>query len=191
MARAGLDCEKVVDAGERVAAVGGLAGLTWAAVATDLGVRPPSLYNHVDSLDDLHDRLCRRGVEALDAIVAEVVAEGGTWSALAQVARRWRALALARPGLRAGLGRPASAFSATTAAVADRLVGRLVDLFVARGFEGEAAVHAVRCFRAGVEGFILVEAGGGFGRSLSVEASFDLLVVVLIRGLSAQSLGAA
>ena len=47
-----LDPDQVLVAAERLVAANGWENLTMAALAADLGVRPPSLYRHVDSLAD-------------------------------------------------------------------------------------------------------------------------------------------
>ena len=61
MPRAGLNSAAVVEAAARLADSEGLAAVTLAHLAEQLGVRPPSLYAHVASLEDLRRRLAARG----------------------------------------------------------------------------------------------------------------------------------
>ena len=75
MPRAGLDADAVVAAAARLADAGGLGALTLARLAADLGVRPPSLYAHVLSLEDLRRRLAVRGAREL-AVELQVAAAG-------------------------------------------------------------------------------------------------------------------
>ncbi|MGI8712393.1 MAG: TetR family transcriptional regulator, partial [Solirubrobacteraceae bacterium] len=56
MPRAGLDAEAVVTAAARLADAEGLECLTLARLAQRLGVRSPSLYAHVDGLEELRAR---------------------------------------------------------------------------------------------------------------------------------------
>ena len=49
--------------------------------------------------------------------------------------------------------------------------------------EGDDAVHAARAFRSAVHGFVALEAGGGFGIPVDLDASFDRLVGLLAAGL--------
>ena len=65
MARMGLDTAKVIDAAAEIVDRDGLGALTLARVAREVGVRAPSLYNHVEGLDDLERRLGLRGLEIL------------------------------------------------------------------------------------------------------------------------------
>src|SRR5204863_8542685 len=71
MARAGLSAEAVVDAAAQLADREGLEAVTLARLAADAGVRPPSLYAHVDGLDDLRRRLAIRGARELAAALRE------------------------------------------------------------------------------------------------------------------------
>ena len=51
--RLGVSRSDIIDAAVRVCDREGLAGLTVAAVAAEVGCRPPSVYHHVDGLDGL------------------------------------------------------------------------------------------------------------------------------------------
>src|SRR6478735_7322489 len=64
MPRAGLSTAAVVAAAAEIADAEGLDRLTLARVAATAGVRTPSLYNHVESLDDVR----RAGDDALAAM---------------------------------------------------------------------------------------------------------------------------
>jgi AcrR family transcriptional regulator len=65
--RAGLTRERVLAAARELLADGGLGGLTMRALADRLGVRPNTLYSHVDSKTALLDAI-------LDDVLAEVEA---------------------------------------------------------------------------------------------------------------------
>ena len=58
-------------------------------------------------------------------------------------------------------------------------------LAVLRAWEkhGDAAVHAVRTVRSALHGFVALEAAGGFGLPVDLDASFDRLVATLAAGL--------
>ena len=71
MARAGLSAEALVDAAAALADREGLEAVTLTRLAADAGVRPPSLYAHVDGLDDLRRRLANRGRRELAAALRD------------------------------------------------------------------------------------------------------------------------
>jgi AcrR family transcriptional regulator len=73
-----LDPDQVLLAAERLVSAQGWESLTMAALAADLGVRAPSLYRHVDSLDALRRALrSRMLVDLSDAVRAAVMGKSG------------------------------------------------------------------------------------------------------------------
>ena len=50
--------------------------------------------------------------------------------------------------------------------------------------EGDDAVHAARAFRSALHGFVGLEAAGGFGMPVDLDASFERLVATLAGGLA-------
>lgn len=98
MPRAGLDTAAVVDAAATIADAEGLEAVTLARLAAALGVRPPSLYAHVEGVEDLRRRLGARGARQLaDALSRAAAGRAGT-DALEAVADAYRAYARAHPG---------------------------------------------------------------------------------------------
>ncbi|PYE50411.1 TetR/AcrR family transcriptional regulator [Deinococcus yavapaiensis] len=184
MPRAGLDSTRVLDAAARIADAEGLAALTVARLAAELKVKPPSLYNHVESLDALRDGLTRRGFRELLDVSRDAAAGRSGYDALNALAYAQRAYAKQHPGLYAAMELPVAQQSEN----AKRLGGTYVNLILAvlrgYGLEGEEALHHVRVLRAALRGFISLELGGGFGLPLGIDESFDLLLRVLHLGLT-------
>jgi AcrR family transcriptional regulator len=65
VARRGLDRDRVVDAAVAIADADGLDAVTLARVAAALGVRSPSLYNHIDGRDGLVRGIATRATREL------------------------------------------------------------------------------------------------------------------------------
>ena len=184
MPRAGLDTDRVVDAAATIADADGLDAVTLARVAGGLGVRAPSLYNHVDGRAGLLRALALRGVRELTAALREAAIGRSGPDALAATARAYRAYAVAHPGLyAASVAAPAPDDAEHLAAA-----GETVDVVYAvlRGWQlaGDDAVHAARAFRSAIHGFVLLEATGGFGIPVDVDTSFERLVATLAGGLA-------
>jgi AcrR family transcriptional regulator len=92
-----LDPTRVVDAAERLVVRQGWEALTMAALAGELGIRPPSLYKHVDSLEALRRELrLRTAVELADAVRAAVMGKSGS-EGLHALAGAYRGYAKANP----------------------------------------------------------------------------------------------
>jgi AcrR family transcriptional regulator len=177
MPRRGLDAEAVVSAGAALADRVGIERLTVAGLATELGVRAPSLYAHVDGLDDLRQRIGARGAHELAEAIAAAAAGRARRDALDAVAGAYRNYAREHPGSYAAL-QPARGESAEAA------VEVVIAVLHGYGLEGDEAIHVARALRSALHGFVLLEAEGGFGIALSTDESFDRLVAVMDRGLA-------
>jgi AcrR family transcriptional regulator len=184
MARAGLDTEGVVSAAARLADAEGLEALTLARLASDLGVRAPSLYAHVSGLGDLRRRIGDRGALELAGELQAAAAGRAGSDALVAVAEAYRKYALAHPGSYEALQRAPNPGDPPDASVAARRVVEVV-LAVLRGYglAGDDAIHGARVIRSALHGFVALERGGGFAYPLGLDESYSRLVEVLDRGL--------
>lgn len=182
MPRQGLDTGRVVEQAAAIADSDGLSEVTLARVAADLGVRAPSLYNHVDGRDGLLRLLALHSItELADALRDAAVGRAGA-DALRATAHAYRRYAHEHPGRYATTVRAAPGDEELEAA-GGRAVDVLVTILAGWGFEGEAALHRVRVIRAALHGFVAIDAAGGFGLSLDLDTSFDLLLETVITGL--------
>jgi AcrR family transcriptional regulator len=181
--RQGLDRERVVAAGAAIADAEGLEALTLARVAADLGVRPPSLYVHVEGLGALRRGIALLGVRELAAAMREAAVGRAREDALAAVARAYRAYALAHPGRYAATVRAPDPSDTELSAAAGEAVEVLAAVLRGWGLRGADGIHAVRGIRAALHGFAEVERAGGFGLATSVDESFERLVATLAAGL--------
>ncbi|GAA2859959.1 TetR family transcriptional regulator [Actinoplanes cyaneus] len=185
MPRAGLAPAAVVDAGAALADEVGFEKLTMGLLAERLGVRTPSLYKHVESLEAL-----RRGItlqamrDFTDAVSRAAVGQSGAAAvrAFADAYRRW---AVAHPG------RYASAIRAPgdgdedeeLRQVSNELMRIMYDVLAGFELRGTHAVDAARVLRSSLHGFATVEAAGGFGLPRDVDRSYRFLVDTLVAGL--------
>jgi AcrR family transcriptional regulator len=184
MPRAGLDAEAVVDAAAALADSDGLDALTLSRLAGAVGVRPPSLYAHVESLEDLRARVGARGARELAGALGRAAEGRAGADALREVAHAYRAYAREHPGRYAAAQRSREIRRNAEAAEASRRATDVV-LAVLRGYglSGEDAIHAARTIRVALHGFVSLEAGEGFAIELSLDDSFDRLVAALDRAL--------
>jgi AcrR family transcriptional regulator len=186
MPRAGLDTAVVVEAAAHLADAEGLEAVTLARLASALGVRAPSLYAHVDGLEDLRRRLGARGARELGDALGRAAAGRAGIDALASVASAYREYARAHPGSYAAAQRARDlSGSEETAAAGAAAVEVVLAVLRGYGLDGDAAVHATRIIRSALHGFALLEALGGFAIDLSVDETFTRLITMLDAGLRA------
>ena len=184
MPRAGLRSETVVSAAAAVADAEGLQALTLAHLAERLGVRAPSLYAHVEGLDDLRRRLAARGARELAAELQAAAAGRAGRDALRAIAGAYREYGREHPGTYAALQR-APDLESDGAAAAAELVAVVLAVLRGYGLHGEDAVHGARIVRSALHGFVTLEIGEGFGIPLDLDESFARLVTTLDRSLGA------
>jgi AcrR family transcriptional regulator len=182
--RAGLDHDTVVAAAAQIADAEGVEAVTLARVAAALGVKPPSLYNHVAGRDGLLDGIALLGLTELAATLREAAIGRSGADGLQAAAQAYRAYVLAHPGRYA-----AGAITAPAAGDAEHRAAGAAVLDVLRGvlrswsLDEEQTLHALRGVRSAVHGFASLEAAGGFGIELDLDISFQHLVAALAAGL--------
>jgi AcrR family transcriptional regulator len=179
----GLTRAGVVDAAAALADRDGAGAVTLAAVAAEVGVRTPSLYNHVDGLAGLQRELALRGMTALgDRLRRATVGVAGR-EAVQALAAAYRRFALDHPGLYASTVAAPRADDAALQAVAAEVVEVVTTVLAGFGVEDEAAVHAARALRSLLHGVVVLQQAGGFGLDVDLEASVRWAVDRLVDGL--------
>jgi AcrR family transcriptional regulator len=182
--RAGLDHDAVVAAAATIADAEGLDAVTLSRVAAALGVKSPSLYNHVEGRDGLVRGIALLGLAELAATLREAAVGRSGDDALLAAAQAYRTYVKEHPGRYAagGIAAPAPddvAHQQAGATVIDIIMS------VLRGWDltDDDAIHAVRGIRATVHGFATLETSGGFGLRQDVDESFTRLIAALAAGL--------
>ena len=187
MPRAGLSPERVVDEAQALSDEVGLEGLTLAALAGRLGVRQPSLYKHIEGIDGLRRALSVRAKRELAGVLARAAVGRSGDQAIVALAGAYRTWARAHPGrYRSTVTAPAPGDADDEAASA-AVVSVVLDVLAGYGLSRDDAIHATRAVRAGLHGFVSIEAAGGFGMPLDVDESFARLVAGMARGLAGPS----
>lgn len=174
--RAGLDRSRVVAAAAVVADEAGFERFTLAMVAKSLGVRLPSLYNHVEGLEALRDEIAIRALNELAGVLSSAAAGRSRGEALHAVAHAYREYALKCPGRYSATVRAPIPDDAKHTAAASALLD--VMLAVLRGYNlhGDDAVDAIRAVRAALHGWAELEKGGAFGMPQDVNRSYHQLI---------------
>jgi AcrR family transcriptional regulator len=189
--RSNLSKAIVVQAAAELVNAEGLEALSLGRLADKLGIRTPSLYNHVDGLPGLRQELSILNARTLAERISEAAIGQSGPGALRAVMHAMRVYIKEAPGLYLSTLQA----SGTQADVDPELeqeevravrVGMAV--MASFGLEGEAAVHALRGLRSLVHGFTTLEVSGGFGIPLDLDESFARLVDLFVAGLEGQRL---
>ena len=188
MPRAGLNRAAVVEAAAALADEEGAGeGLSLARLAERLGVRKPSLYNHVAGLGGLRRELALMGLRELGRSLSRAAAGKAGEEGLFALAEAYRRFVEERPGLYEATVRSYRLYDPEDpdleAAEGEALEPVLAVLASCGVRGGEEAIHAARGFRSVAHGFATLEAAGGFGMSEDSDESFRRLVGAFADGL--------
>lgn len=183
MPRIGLDLPAVLHAATEIADKQGLDALTLAGLAKKLNIRTPSLYNHVDGLPGLRNKLAAHGLELLyEKLIHSAVGRSGD-DAIRAFGEAYLAFARSHPGLyELTLGAPDPS-APEVAQTGQKLVDLLVRIMSGYDMSEEAALHAIRGLRSVIHGFALLEQKGAFGLPLDLDTSFRLLLDAFLAGI--------
>src|SRR3954469_15329383 len=156
--RLGLDRRAVVTAAVGIVDRDGIASLTMTRLADALGIRLPSLYAHVRGQLDLRRELWMWAVADLgDRLRDSVMGRSGE-DALFAFATELRDYARRHPGRYQLTLDPPVPFDEEAATVRRRANAPFRAVIRSFGLEDTQAVHAGRALRAGIHGFVILEA---------------------------------
>jgi AcrR family transcriptional regulator len=185
MARRGLDATQVVAAAANIADAEGWDAVTLARVAAELGVRPPSLYNHIAGLEDLMQRIAQLALRELaDRMRRSAVGRSGR-DALYALLAAYRSYILDHPGRSISFVVAFSREDPEHIAAGEEIQGVALAVVGGWGLEDEEATHAVRVIRSAAEGFVRLEVSGVFATGPVADASYERLMRTLAGGLDA------
>ncbi|MYS22136.1 transcriptional regulator, TetR family [Streptomyces sp. DvalAA-14] len=163
-ARAGLTTERLVRAGAELADEVGFGQVTVSAVARRFDVKVASLYSHLENSQDLKTRIALLALEELADRAAEALAGRAGKDALTAFADAYRDYAREHPGRWA-----AAQFRLDPAAAAASAGGRHAQMTraILRGYDlaEPDQTHAVRMLGSVFNGYVNLEAAGGFSHS--------------------------
>jgi AcrR family transcriptional regulator len=157
--------------------------LTINALATQLGTKGPSLYNHVHSLEDLRRTVRMRVVgDIIDML--NTVAQGRTRDdAVMAMASAYRSYAHHHPGrysafTRMPFGGDDPEFTEATRAAA----APVIEVLASYGLEGDNAFYAALEFWSAMHGFVLLEMTGAM-QGIETDVVFTDMMMRLATGM--------
>ena len=184
MPRAGLTGDDVVASAAGLADEIGYQGVTMGLLADRLGVRPPSLYKHIDGLADVQHRLAALAMTELGDVIRDAVQGRSGRDALAALLTALRAYVTAHPGrYMSTIGAEATGPDDPLMAASTRVIGSIAAVLRGYGIGEDEMNHAIRTVRSTMHGFAVLEASGGFQWEPDPEESFAWMIGFVDRGL--------
>lgn len=181
--RLGLDLNMLLQNTAELADSHGLDHVTLAKVAHKLGIRSPSIYNHVKGLDDLRNKLAIYGLRQLTEVMTHAAVGRAKDDAVYAIGEAYVTFARKHPGLYESTLRAPDPGDKEYQRTASELVNLVVRVMYAFGLEDDEALHAVRGFRSLLHGFASIEQKGGFGLALDLDVTLHFIIKTFLTGL--------
>ncbi|WP_299561795.1 TetR/AcrR family transcriptional regulator [uncultured Mycolicibacterium sp.] len=161
--------------------------LTINALATHLGTKGPSLYNHVESLDDLRRTVRMRVIDDIVTMLT-AVGQGRTRDdAVLAMASAYRSYAHHHPGRYSAFTRmPLGGEDPEYTAAARAAAQPVIEVLGSYGLQGEDAFYAALEFWSALHGFVLLEMTGVMDE-IDTDKVFSDMVLRLAAGMGKRS----
>ncbi len=180
MPRSNLDKNKILEAAGALANDISITKLNLKQLAQKLDIQPPSLYNHVQSLDHLRSELMGYGWDQVGGRIADALIGISGDEAIRRACGVFYDYAAENPGIFEAM---AYYNRDGKNSEPDRLTRILQKLCEARDIPQADVTHLLRLFRSYLEGFALLARHSAFPQGEATRESFDYGVDFLIAGL--------
>ena len=186
MPRAGVDVEKIVDIATQITDEKGFDGVTLKEIGERLGIRSPSLYNHIDGLPALREKVSVKAMGMLrECLVRATMGKSGV-DALREMGRAYIQFAREHTGLYETVQWMNIAADVQSESLFSDVVQLVYDIAAELGASELEASHIIRTVRSLAHGFASVESHNGFSHPSSVESSYEYALDVMIEGIKAR-----
>ncbi len=176
---------RVIEVAVTLADQRGFQAVTLADVARELGIRVPSLYNHISGLAGLQSEMALWGSrKLLEETRTAAVGKSGR-AAIMSISDAYRAFAQAHPGVYPAVLRAPTKEEPAYAEIAVTWVDLLARVLAHYNQSQEDTLHTIRAWRSLMHGFISLEVAGGFRMPLDRDESFRRLVDLFVDGIEA------
>lgn len=180
-----LTVQGIVEAAATLVDDEGYDALALGRVAELVGVRAPSLYNHVAGLADLRRLLTLHALHELGARLQRAAVGRSSEDALRAIADAHRTFALEHPGLYATTVPTTEVSDPEIQQLGAEVVGTVLAALDGYGLDDDQAIHAVRTLRSAIHGFVAIELAGGFGLAQDPTETFSWMTDLLAAAFAA------
>jgi AcrR family transcriptional regulator len=182
--RVGLSTADVVAAAAAMADKAGYGAVALAPLAAQLGVKPPALYKHVESLGDLRHRIATLAMTELGEVLRDALQGKSGQAALESMFTAFRDYVAAHPGrYSATVGAEFRGTDDPLYVAGLRVITSIRAVLSGYGIAPDDLDHAIRTLRSLIHGFALLQAASGFQWDNDPDESFAWMVRFVEEGL--------
>jgi AcrR family transcriptional regulator len=181
--RKALDFERIISAAAELIEEKGFDKVTLSNIAERLGVKPPSLYNHLNGLSDVSDGLSRLGIYKMDEVIRNAAVGKNKDEALMAMALAFRQFALQNPELYKAILKYPRYTDGEIHETGQGIARVIYQVLREYHLSEEQLIHYSRAFRSALHGFVSLEEANFFTKNIDLNESYRFLVVTLITSL--------
>ena len=182
--KAGLDKDKIIEAAAKMADEKGIANVTLKVLATELGIKSPSLYKHFSGgLDELNKELMLYGWYSLESELTRAAIGKAKDDAIIAICYAYRHFVAEHKGLFEAMQWYNMYQSEEHLQAIQGIVSILFQVLEAYGLAEEQKVHIVRMLRGFLQGFASIESHGGYGNPTPINDTFDFAIKTMLNGI--------
>ena len=181
----GVTEESIIEAAARIVNEQGEDALSLKGLAQDLGIKAPSLYNHVASLENVKERLMLYGWSHLEERMVRATMGVTGYEAMRRLSWAFYDYVEVNRGVFGIMMRYNKYSNEETVHSTERLLQQIQILMDSVGIGREDCVHVVRLLRSFLEGFFLITNNQELQQDNSIRESFEFSLSVLVEGFRA------
>lgn len=181
----GVTEESIIEAAARIVNEQGEDALSLKGLAQDLGIKAPSLYNHVASLENVKERLMLYGWSHLEERMVRATMGVTGYEAMRRLCWAFYDYVEVNRGVFGIMMRYNKYSNEETVHSTERLLQQIQILMDSVGIGREDCVHVVRLLRSFLEGFFLITNNQELQQDNSIRESFEFSLSVLVEGFRA------
>lgn len=182
--KSGLDKNTIIAAAANIADEKGIANVTLKVLASELGIKSPSLYKHFSGgLDELNKELMLYGWRSLEGEITKAAIGKAKDDAITAICYAYRNFVSRHKGLFEAMQWYNMYQSKEHLQATQGTIVVLFQVLEAYGLTEEQKVHCVRMLRSFLQGFSAIESHGGFGNPAPLNDTFDFALKTVLNGI--------
>lgn len=183
MAKNNLSTDVIVETAAALSNEVGLENLSLKMIAEALDIKSPSLYNHINSLDDVKEKLMIYGWKQIEKGIIDAAVGVTGYEALRGMCYAFYDYAIHHKGVFNAMLWYNKYENDISNETTSRLFHLLFKIMNSLNISEENINHIIRTLRGFLEGFTLLVNNNSFGNSISIRESFDLSLDIIINGI--------
>lgn len=183
MTKGNIDKESIINKAVELVNSVGIDKVTLKMLAENLGIKSPSLYNHIDGVDDLKMQLMMYGWKQAEERITQAVIGLSGFDAIRAMCYAFYDYVIENPGVFIVMLWYNKFESGEMEKATAQLLAIIFKITNSLNIPEDYCFHLIRTFRSFLEGYFLLVNNGSFGHSLPLSDSFEISIEILIAGI--------